>query len=64
MKNLHNLFDSTNALNGWTQIQWKSNPPIIQDILGVTILGVDETTVRQAKPGRLGGGGNISEISH
>ena len=38
------ISEEANALNGWTQIQWKFNPAIIQDILGVKILGVDETT--------------------
>ncbi|MGA2937699.1 MAG: recombinase family protein [Syntrophobacteraceae bacterium] len=33
-----------NALNGWTAINWKYNPAIIQEILGVIILDVDETT--------------------
>ena len=36
--------EGANALNGWTQIQWKYNQAIIQDVLGVKILGVDETT--------------------
>ncbi|MGC8495296.1 MAG: hypothetical protein ACP5SH_26570, partial [Syntrophobacteraceae bacterium] len=37
--------EGSNTLNRWTQIQWKYNPAIIQEILGVKILDVDSVTV-------------------
>ncbi len=36
--------EGPNALNGWTKIQWKYNPAIIQEVLGVKIVSEVETT--------------------
>jgi hypothetical protein len=38
------ISEEANALNGWTKIKWKYNLSIIQEVLGVKILDVYETT--------------------
>ena len=37
------ISEEANALNGWTKIEWKYNPAIIQEVFGVLIPNVDET---------------------